>query len=76
MSYNVPGYAMFASGIICPKGDRSQIWVKKIAIPLKIQILSLFSEPHIPCYVMCTGDSFTLFSAHLLQRTEFASVNS
>ncbi|OGF32959.1 hypothetical protein A2316_03370 [Candidatus Falkowbacteria bacterium RIFOXYB2_FULL_38_15] len=25
---NVPAYAMFASGIICPKGDRWQIWVE------------------------------------------------
>jgi len=27
MAANVPEYAMFASGIICPKGDRWQIWV-------------------------------------------------
>lgn len=27
MSPNVPEYAMFDSGIICPKGDRWQIWV-------------------------------------------------
>jgi len=27
ISANVPEYAMFASGIICPKGDRWQIWV-------------------------------------------------
>jgi len=28
MAYNVPQYAMFASGIICPKGDRWQIWAE------------------------------------------------
>ncbi|MFA7277799.1 MAG: hypothetical protein WC101_02300 [Candidatus Gracilibacteria bacterium] len=27
ISANVPEYAMFGSGIICPKGDRWQIWV-------------------------------------------------
>jgi len=27
IAYNVPEYAMFDSGIICPKGDRWQIWV-------------------------------------------------